>query len=92
MMVVTPLAMLLAALILDRRRYRDYGFGINVRWWLDLGFGLFLGAAIMLVIFLLEWGLGWIEVTPVWSAPEHARGFWGGVRGGDPAVPGCGLL
>ncbi len=77
MMVVTPLAMLLAALILDRRRYRDYGFGINVRWWLDLGFGLFLGAAIMLVIFLLEWGLGWIEVTPAWSAPEHARGFWG---------------
>lgn len=56
-------ALWLAGKLLDRRPFADYGFRLNRRWWLDLGFGLFLGALLMAVIFLVEYGAGWITIT-----------------------------
>lgn len=53
----------LAGKLLDRRPFADYGFHLNRQWWLDLGFGLFLGAFLMAVIFLVELGAGWVSVT-----------------------------
>jgi membrane protease YdiL (CAAX protease family) len=57
------LSIFLAARFLDRRRFSDLGLRMDRRWWLDCGFGFFLGALLMAVIFLVERAAGWIEVT-----------------------------
>ena len=48
---------------IDRRPMRDFGFHFSGKWWVDLGFGLMLGAVLMLFIYLSELALGWITVT-----------------------------
>ncbi|MBW6474915.1 MAG: CPBP family intramembrane metalloprotease [Anaerolineaceae bacterium] len=60
--VVIILSFLLAGWLLDRRKFVDFGFHFSRRWWLDLGFGLGLGAILMLLIFLIELAAGWITV------------------------------
>jgi membrane protease YdiL (CAAX protease family) len=62
-LLATLLAVWAAGRFLDRRRLRDFGLRLNRGWWLDLGFGLALGAALMAVIFLIELGAGWVKVT-----------------------------
>jgi len=56
-------ALWLAGRLLDRRPFADYGFRLNRQWWLDLGFGLFLGALLLTLIFLIEYGAGWITIS-----------------------------
>lgn len=53
----------LAGRFLDRRRFRDFGLRLDAAWWLDLGFGLALGAGIMTAIFVAQLSLGWVSVT-----------------------------
>jgi membrane protease YdiL (CAAX protease family) len=53
----------LMARFIDRRPFADYGFHLDRSWWLDLGFGLVLGALLMTGIFLVEYLSGWIRVT-----------------------------
>ncbi len=53
----------LATRFFDRRPFRDLGFGLGRGWWLDLSFGMALGALLMTIIFLVEWALGWVTVT-----------------------------
>jgi len=53
---------LLAARFLDRRPVSDVGLQFTSHWWRDLGYGLFLGAFLMLLIFLVELALGWVTV------------------------------
>lgn len=66
-------AVLLAAVVVarfvDHRPLPDWGFHFNRRWWLDLLFGMALGAVLMGAIFAGEWLLGWVDVTGFWSAP-----------------------
>jgi hypothetical protein len=50
------------ARFVDRRSLADYGFHLTPRWWLDFGFGLALGAALMSGIFFTECAAGWLEV------------------------------
>jgi uncharacterized protein len=52
----------LAGRFLDRRNFSGFGFHLSARWWLDLGFGLVLGAVLMTGLFLLELAAGWIQV------------------------------
>jgi hypothetical protein len=66
--VVVVAAVAVAAVLLDRRRYVDYGFDVDRDWWLDLGFGLALGAALMTGVFVLELALGWVTVTDTFVA------------------------
>jgi membrane protease YdiL (CAAX protease family) len=56
----------LAGRWLDRRPFADFGLHFNRNWWLDFGFGLGLGAFLMLVIFLVELAAGWVTVSGVW--------------------------
>jgi hypothetical protein len=60
---------------LDRRTFRDFGFRFNQRWWEDLGFGLALGGALMGLIFLIEWGAGWVEITDVLASRTGGFSF-----------------
>ncbi len=53
----------------DRRPFSDYGFRLGKRWWLDLAFGLGLGALLMTGIFVVESLLGWVQVTGTMQAP-----------------------
>jgi hypothetical protein len=56
-------AIALVGWVVDRRRLSDFGLGLDRDWWVDLGFGLFLGAALMTLVFALELALGWVVVT-----------------------------
>jgi len=56
------ISMFLAARFLDLRPFPDYGFHLSATWWLDLGFGLLLGAVLMMGIFLVELSAGWVIV------------------------------
>lgn len=69
------LLLLLAGLLWDRRAFRDYGFRLGKAWFADLGFGLALGAALMLLIFGLAWAAGWVRVTAVFQSGSGAP-FW----------------
>jgi membrane protease YdiL (CAAX protease family) len=51
---------------IDRRPFTDYGFHFSAGWWLDFCFGLLLGAALMGVVFLVQWQAGWVTVTDTW--------------------------
>lgn len=57
----------LAGRYIDRRRFADFGMGIDREWWLDCGFGLALGALLMSGIFLVQLAAGWIEVREVFA-------------------------
>jgi membrane protease YdiL (CAAX protease family) len=71
MMTLYTLAMLLACVLsiwpaahfLDRRPFADFGFHLDKDWWMDFGFGLSLGAFLMLIIFLVEFAFGWVTVS-----------------------------
>ncbi|ADJ13813.1 CPBP family intramembrane glutamic endopeptidase [Halalkalicoccus jeotgali] len=69
----------LAGRYVDRRRFADFGMGIDREWWLDCGFGLALGALLMTGIFLLELAAGWIEVTGAFAGEALARVVVGSV-------------
>ena len=55
--------MWIAGRFFDRRPFSGLGLRLDKDWWLDLSFGLFLGALLMTAIFAIELAAGWIEVT-----------------------------
>ncbi|ADQ65622.1 caax amino terminal protease [Halogeometricum borinquense DSM 11551] len=64
------------AVVVDRRTIADLGFGFDRDWWIDLGFGLFLGAALMTAIFLVALAAGWVRVEGTLTG--GSRGFLAG--------------
>lgn len=56
------------ARFVDRRPFDDYGFHFSAAWWLDFCFGLLLGAALMALVFLIEWQAGWVTVVGLWRS------------------------
>lgn len=62
-LIALLLSVWLAGRILDRRPFASFGFHLGRDWWIDLGFGLSLGAFLMLLIFLIELLAGWVTVT-----------------------------
>ena len=65
----------IAARWLDKRRFSDFGFHLNLRWWLDLAFGLFLGAFLMALIFAVELMAGWVTITGSFVASPQVSSF-----------------
>ena len=61
---------------IDRRKFKEFGFHLNLNWWLDLGFGLLLGAVLMALIFLVEKQAGWVEIRGYWYANTWMSEFW----------------
>ena len=61
-LVAVLLSVWLAGRFLDRRRFADFGLHFGWYWWTDFGFGLLLGALLMLAVFLVELAAGWVTV------------------------------
>jgi uncharacterized protein len=70
------LSVWLAGRFLDRRPFADFGFHLNGGWWLDLLFGMALGALLMTAVFLTELGLGWVTVTGAFESLVPGAPFW----------------
>jgi hypothetical protein len=68
-------AIWLAGRFLDRRRFADFGFHLRRNWWIDLGFGLALGALLMGLIFVVEQAAGWVTITGTFSAGDSGLAF-----------------
>jgi len=60
----------------DRRRFRDFGFRIDRSWWVDLGFGLALGAVLMTLVFLFELAVGWVRIRDFLVVARAGFAFW----------------
>jgi hypothetical protein len=74
--VASVIAVALVGWFVDRRRLSDFGLDLDRDWWIDLGFGLALGGALMTAIFGIELALGWVVVTGTFVPPESfLRGF-----------------
>ena len=62
------LSVWLAGRFLDRRAFAEYGLHLSRGWWLDLFFGMALGALLMTAVFVVELGLEWVTVTGVFES------------------------
>jgi len=69
------IGVLLCAKIFDRRKLSDFGITIKLKWWIDLLFGFILGAAVITVSFLIEYGLGYVEIILTFQTIAPARSF-----------------
>ena len=87
MLCATVAATWLAGRFLDRRRFADFGLHITREWWLDLGFGLFMGAFLVTTIFAIELAAGWVTITGA-LATRHP----GGVFGLEILAPAAGFI
>ena len=67
-LVAAVISVWLAARFFDRRPLSGLGLRLDRNWWLDLGFGLSLGALLMTAIFLVELSAGWVTVTGTFEA------------------------
>lgn len=56
---------IVAAKLLDRRKFSDYGLLWNTPWRRDLLFGLILGGLLMGGIFVIELAMGWITIEGI---------------------------
>ena len=61
-MVGAALTVWLAGRFLDRRPFSEFGFHLEVGWWLDFLFGMVLGALLITIVFFVELGLGWVKI------------------------------
>lgn len=73
------ISLLVAGKLLDRRPLADFGFHFCSEWWIDLGFGLALGAFLMLFIFSLEYLAGWVTITGTFQCNMKGLPFWTGL-------------
>ena len=64
---------------LDHRPWQAYGFHFSRNWWADFGFGLFLGALLMGLAFLVELSAGWVTITGFFQGQQPGESFLGGM-------------
>jgi membrane protease YdiL (CAAX protease family) len=60
---------------IDRRPWRELGLHFDRLWWLDLLFGLFLGALLMSFVFAVEYVAGWVRVRDFFVVDLNATPF-----------------
>ena len=69
------IALWIVGKLLDRRPLKDFGFRLNGGWFLDLGFGLALGAGLMAAIFLVQLSAGWVTVAGTFETIRPGASF-----------------
>jgi hypothetical protein len=62
-LVVMIAAFKLMTAVFERRPLGSVGLAFHSRWWRELGRGIMVGAAMLLVAVLLEWGCGFAHFT-----------------------------
>jgi membrane protease YdiL (CAAX protease family) len=77
---------LVGSRLLDRRPLADYGFHLSKVWWLDLGFGLTLGALLMLGMFVVDLAMGWVTITGTFATGDPGQPFAPAILAGFIAV------
>lgn len=65
----------LTGFFIDRRPFTLFGFHFNRWWWIDLVFGLFLGALLFIVIFFVELSVGWVHITGTFQSMDEMFSF-----------------
>ena len=65
----------LAGRFLDRRPFSGFGLRLDRIWWLDLCFGLVLGALLMTAIYCVELAAGWVTVTDTFEVTSEGDSF-----------------
>jgi membrane protease YdiL (CAAX protease family) len=67
------MATFIARVVLDHRSIQSMGFNVNRRMFLDLVVGFFIPMLLMGLIFLTEWGVGWLRIEGAsWQATPRA--------------------
>ncbi|QIN77825.1 CPBP family intramembrane metalloprotease [Rubrobacter marinus] len=74
-LVAALVSVWLAGRFLDRRPFSGFGLGLSREWWIDLGFGLLLGAVLMTSIFLVELAAGWVRITGTFATGGGTSSF-----------------
>jgi membrane protease YdiL (CAAX protease family) len=74
--VAIIIAIVLALRFLDRRKFSETGVYFKKDWWIDFGFGLTLGALLMLAIFFVEYASGWVTVQKTFYTPQPEQSFY----------------
>jgi uncharacterized protein len=83
--VLIAAVLYLAGRVLDHRGMSDYGFHFSRKWWIDLGFGLALGALLLFGVLAVELAMGWVNVTGSF-APSPGQPFVATILVGVVAV------
>jgi len=73
--VAATIAIMLTTRWLDKRPFSHTGIFFQRAWWIDLGFGLLLGAFLMTVIFLVELAAGWVTISDLFVGGGPGRPF-----------------
>lgn len=74
--IASVIAVWLAARFLDRRPFSNTGVQPDRNWWVDLGFGLALGALLMGIIFLVEFAVGWVTINGTFRTSGSGQPFF----------------
>ena len=70
------LSLFIAARKLDHRRFAEFGFGLNAKWWMQWFEGFFLGFFLMAIIFTIEFFAGWVKVISYFHVSVTALPVW----------------
>lgn len=65
----------LSAKMTDRRELWEFGLQNTRQWWKELGYGFFIGAFIMSVIFMFYYWAGWVEITGYGWERQHFTSY-----------------
>lgn len=63
----TAAALWFVSRFVDHRNYREYGLGFDKKWWQDLIIGFLISAIVFIVVFAIEYGLGWVTVIKLFK-------------------------
>jgi membrane protease YdiL (CAAX protease family) len=74
-LVAVLLATWLVVRFIDRRPWNEIGLQFDRPWWLDLLFGLFLGALLMTFVFVAEYAAGWVQVRELFAVDLKSTPF-----------------
>jgi len=65
--IATAVAVWLASRFIDHRDYREFGLGLDKKWWRDLIIGFLIGALLLAVIFVIEYAAGLVTITQLFK-------------------------
>jgi len=61
---------------LDRRRFEDFGFRIDAKWWTEFFLGLSLGVLLIAAVYLTEFLTGWVHISGTFHTSAKALPYW----------------